>query len=478
LDVNSSILPALVDINEKVLKDPHFRRTIFGSGRNRIKEMKLIRMIEDAADGDLLAQKQLSEWLPRITTFRRDGSRVVSYDDAADFYDTEGNRTNGPELRGAYKDGTIYIREDLEDDKCVLVQELAHHIDNYLGNKSAGAEGLLTALHVCAAFPQNRQMVEALRDRHDSANIVLTLKRNRGSSEPILLDGAELGFWRKGKVALGVAAVVALVVIQPEIAPFLTEAAAWLGIAGGSAEAAEALEASLEGVSEAAAVMSEGEESLDLTAIAEDAADFLPFENPFTARGLSHVVDGEIGTDPQSLGKLTGGLHWESGFEDFVRNFRAVVQNGEVLEWNTESVGNAHELETAVEGLFEEEWGNTSNIVPSFQWPNGVTVRQFGRSLMTGAESRNATLQVGANSYRGVKSFFPESWTEENLKEIGAFIARAASANETSAGAFTRTTVQAGQSAWRGMSNGVRVEVWVNNANEINSMYPLSVQPY
>ncbi|WP_444907855.1 hypothetical protein ACJJIR_07450 [Microbulbifer sp. SSSA008] len=126
------------------------------------------------------------------------------------------------ELRGAYKEGTIYFsnkyinsKDPIIEGEIIFIQELAHHIDALVNpyGKHTGSEGVLAAQLIYEAAhgnpdqepyvtPLSDEEYSKLRQYRDHFDITLDGK---------MIYGAELGFSYSG-IAIGAAAAVASVV--------------------------------------------------------------------------------------------------------------------------------------------------------------------------------------------------------------------------------------------------------------------------
>jgi hypothetical protein len=417
-----AMLQALRQIDANVLSNDTLAEEVFGSFN--VSRLNALReMIESNSQG-------LHDWFPEVVFFDPSRSSISDYDGSASFFDVASARfVEAPTLSGTYKDETVFLSEDflglndqlLPTARCVFVQELAHHIDHYFGHESLGAEGLLVALEVCGGGADlDATELAALRERDDRADIEL-----QTGSGYLSISGAELGLWKNIGIGVGITAAIVVIAIAPEALPFLAEAAEAVEATGASVEAAEAAEAALEAQTDVVALVGEGEEGVELAETAAEAADMALFEDPFAEGALEHVTEGEIGVQPQDLGRLRGGLHFERGLTSFISNYENVV--GEVVEYVAQPCTNA-DFEAQVAEIFYDstEYAESGNTINGLEWPNGVRIRQFGNELITGREARNATLRVGGQAFKGVKSFFPESWTEDMITQLGRMIARAA----------------------------------------------------
>ena len=208
-------------------------------------------------------------WLPKVEIFSK--GRINQFDAASKFVNfVPGENQEYPDLQGAYDSATqtVYINKAVLEStvenelKCVLVQELAHHIDKLIGGDSRGAEGLLAVNKIC--HPDDQLSVlehNAFRKHDDKANINLTLL----DGTELSLQNVELGFWKN----LG---IIALVTVSVAVATTGVGAVAEWMAAGGiiEAEVAAAVAAESEVVGyTATAFAAEGEEAIGMIELVE-----------------------------------------------------------------------------------------------------------------------------------------------------------------------------------------------------------------
>ena len=279
-----------------ILKSRQQTEYVFGL-HNRAKALALADDIESFSNN----------WLPIVKVFS--SGSIQEFDRAVQFRNFATNSENSlhPELQGAYDTNTqtIFLSEavlnsDVNNElRCVLVQELAHHIDKIIEGDANGAEGLIAVQKICHPSEALSDVEHyALRNHDDKANISIQLLD--GTS--ISLQNVELGFWKTvGIIALVTVSVAVAATGVGAIAEALVAGAETAVVATEAAVAVESAEAAI-------AVAAEGDEIIttivanqiaeDVGSVAAEAVETQSFEE-----GLSITVEQEAMPVPPSLNR-------------------------------------------------------------------------------------------------------------------------------------------------------------------------------
>lgn len=274
-----ALINALAAMRESVLGSDEEVGEVFGDDVDPQKLADLRSLWASASAGEPGGAEALDAWLPRLRMFDPGTSVLNNYNGADTFVGED--QDGPPSLMGAYKDETVYASAalfeggaDAKIAECVMVQELAHHIDHSIRSDTndPGSEGVIAALKVCDhGYDVQPEQIAALQDRQDKA--VLTLQvwnPTRGAYDEVGLVDAELGFWKTFGIAAG---LVLVTVVLPEAAPFLLEAEVVVAEGEAIGEAAVVAEGAVVALDEdvAVAVVVESDEALEAVVVVEDA---------------------------------------------------------------------------------------------------------------------------------------------------------------------------------------------------------------